>query len=130
MSLGLALGCLLGLGALAYLLLPIVMDAGGQARTVSAERSELEDLYIQREGMYSTLKELDFDFETGKLTEEDYRELRARYSDEAVRILQRIEEIEKADEIRRAGPTGQRPRAVPPPQPGLAGPKGSPGPSR
>jgi hypothetical protein len=95
MTLGVALACLLALGILAWLLMPIVLEAGGQLRVPTAERSELEDLYIQREGLYSTLKELEFDFETGKLIQDDYRELRTRYSSEAVRVLQRIEQLEK-----------------------------------
>jgi len=94
MSLGVALACLVALGALAFLLLPIVLEATVPRAAVSAEASDLEDLYIQREGTYATLKELDFDHETGKLIEEDYRELRARYSAEAVRILKRIDELE------------------------------------
>ena len=117
MSLGLALACLLGLGVLAWLLLPVVLEAGGQAKIVSPERSELEDLYIRREGMYAILKELDFDHETGKLIEEDYRELRTRYSDEAVGILNRIEEIESAARAPRAGP---RLKPVPEAKPGGA----------
>jgi len=74
-----------------------------EARTASDERSDLEDLYIQREGTYATLKELEFDFESGKLIAEDYRELRARYSAEAVRILQRIEEMERARDQKAGG---------------------------
>ena len=96
MSLGIALACLLGLAALAWLLLPVVREAGGFDMPPSDERSELEDLYIQREGVYATLKELDFDHETAKLSDEDYRELRARYSEEAILILKRIDELEAA----------------------------------
>ena len=95
MILGIALACLLGLALAAWMLFPIVLEAGGNMTRVSSARSELEDLYIQREGTYATLKELDFDFETGKLIEQDYRELRARYSAEAARILQRIDQLEE-----------------------------------
>jgi hypothetical protein len=94
MTLGIALACLLGLALLAWVLFPIVLEAGGNLRTISTARSELEDLFVQREGVYATLKELDFDYETGKLIEQDYRELRARYSAEAARILQRIDQLE------------------------------------
>lgn len=96
MSLGLALACLLALAILGYLLLPIVHHAWEPPSAASSARSELEDLYIQREGTYATLKELEFDYETGKLIDEDFRELRSRYSAEAVRILRRIEEVESA----------------------------------
>jgi hypothetical protein len=95
-SLGIALACLLGLALLAWLLLPVVKEAGGFDRPPSEERSELEDLYIQREGIYATLKELDFDHETAKIIDEDYKELRARYSAEAIQILKRIDGLEAA----------------------------------
>jgi hypothetical protein len=110
MSLGIALACLLGLAVLAWLLLPVAREAGGFEKPPSDERSELEDLYIQREGLYATLKELDFDHETAKLLDEDYRELRARYSAEAIRVLKRIDEIEAARESART--RGPRPASA------------------
>jgi len=94
MILGIALACLMAAGLLAWVLFPILLEASGQMGRFSSARSELEDLYVQREGTYATLKELEFDFETGKLIEGDYRELRARYSAEAARILQRIDQLE------------------------------------
>ena len=103
MSLGIVLSCLLAMGILAWALLPIVLEATVPAAHTPASLSELEDLYIQREGTYSTLKELDFDHETGKLIDEDYHELRARYSEEAYRILRKIDEIEAADAASSSG---------------------------
>ena len=109
MSLGIALACLLGLALLAWLLLPVVREAGGFDRPPSEERSELEDLYIQREGIYATLKELDFDHETAKILDEDYRELRARYSAEALQILKRIDVLEASA---KRVPGGRAPKPV------------------
>jgi len=100
LSLGVALVCLLSLGVLAFLLLPIILGATVPVHAASAEKSELEDLYIQREGIYATLKELEFDFEASKLIEGDYHELRARYSAEAVELLKRIDDLEKATETK------------------------------
>lgn len=100
MSLGVALSCLFALGLLAWALLPIVLEGTVVSSSPTFESSELEDLYIQREGTYSTLKELEFDYEAGKLMDEDYRELRARYSAEAVRLLQRIDELEAEADAR------------------------------
>jgi len=108
MSLGIALACLLGLAILAWLLLPIALEASGTLLRPSAARSELGDLYIQREGTYATLKDLDFDFETGKLIDQDYRELRARYSAEAARILTRIDELEATAAVSKRGASRQK----------------------
>jgi hypothetical protein len=59
--------------------------------------SELDGLVAQREASLLAIKDLDFDFQTGKLSEEDYRELRGRYAAKAVSVLQELD--------RRAGPT-------------------------
>jgi hypothetical protein len=41
------------------------------------------------------LKELEFDFQSGTLTKEDYRDLEARYKRKAISILRDIEGLEK-----------------------------------
>ena len=71
MSLGVALACLLGFAVLGWLLLPVIRESGGYEPPRASERSELEDLYIQREAIYATLKELDFDHETAKILDAD-----------------------------------------------------------
>jgi len=110
-NLGVALACLLGFAVLGWLLLPVVREASGYEPPRASERSELEDLYIQREGTYSTLKELEFDHETGKLVDDDYKELRMRYSGEAVQILKRIDELEASGA--KAERDARTPKAVP-----------------
>ena len=96
MTFGIVLACLIGLAALAWMIFPVALQAIGKGEPPSSTRPELEDLYIQRAGTYATLKELEFDHETGKLIEEDYRELRARYAAEAAQILRRIDDLEGA----------------------------------
>jgi len=55
----------------------------------------LSHLLVQKEVAYATLKDLDFDFITGKLSEEDYQELKNRYRNEALNILEKIDNISK-----------------------------------
>lgn len=59
------------------------------------DRNGLPHLLIQKEVAYATLKDLDFDFRTGKLSEEDYQELKACYREEALNILEKIDKIPK-----------------------------------
>lgn len=59
------------------------------------DRNGLPHLLIQKEVAYETLKDLDFDFRTGKLSEEDFQELKARYREEALNILEKIDKISK-----------------------------------
>jgi len=53
----------------------------------------LPHLLIQKEVAYATLKDLDFDFKTGKLSDEDYQELKTQYEKEAIEILEKIDKI-------------------------------------
>lgn len=107
--LGIAIGCLLGLAILAFVLIPIVKEATGLIVRAPTSRSALADLYVQRAGAYATLKELEFDFETGKLIEQDYHDLRARYRAEAVGILRSIDVLEAT---RPSGKDDPKPNAV------------------
>lgn len=55
----------------------------------------LPHLLVQKEVAYATLKDLDFDFNTGKLSDEDYQQLKNRYEQEAMAILEKIDQISK-----------------------------------
>ncbi|OGO42354.1 MAG: hypothetical protein A2Z04_05195 [Chloroflexi bacterium RBG_16_57_9] len=53
----------------------------------------VEDLLFEHEANLKTLRDLDFDFQMGKLSETDYRELRARYAAQGVAVLQQLDEV-------------------------------------
>lgn len=57
------------------------------------------ELLSRKESLYSTLKELDFDFKTDKLSREDYEELKKRYRGEALSLLKELDEAEKGDDV-------------------------------
>lgn len=50
-------------------------------------------LNIEKESLYKALKEIDFDYELGKLSKEDYEELQKKYKLEAASILKEIDDI-------------------------------------
>ena len=56
----------------------------------------LRELASQRDTTYSMLKELEFDFQSGVLTEADYRDLEARYKKKAIPILKGMDDLKKA----------------------------------
>jgi len=66
-------------------------DSGGD--------EEIQELYSRRDTTYSTLKELEFDFQSGILTDEDYRELEARYKRNAISILKDIDNVKKGTKV-------------------------------
>lgn len=67
------------------------VDSGGDEK--------LRELRSKRDTTYSMLKELEFDFQSGILTEEDYRELEARYKRKAVSILRDMNDLAKGTEV-------------------------------
>ena len=50
---------------------------------------EQSALSIQREALYETIRDLDHDFETGKITETDHQEMREALRERAVELLRR-----------------------------------------
>jgi len=61
----------------------------------SVEDEKLRELCSRRDTTYSMLKELEFDFQSGTLTKEDYLDLEASYKRKAISILRDIDNWEK-----------------------------------
>lgn len=57
------------------------------------EGTLLDELLIQKDATYSSLKELEFDHAMGNLSSRDYQELTSRYEDKAVALLQKIDDV-------------------------------------
>ncbi|MFQ5645558.1 MAG: hypothetical protein ACE5GM_01390, partial [bacterium] len=55
------------------------------AQEAVSDQSALQ-LTSKRDHIYGAIKELEFDYNTGKLTEEDYRSLKKKYRHEAISI--------------------------------------------
>ncbi|MBI4188587.1 MAG: zinc ribbon domain-containing protein [Chloroflexi bacterium] len=87
------------------------------------EDKELRELRSRRDTAYSMLKELEFDYHSGILTEEDYRDLEEKYKTKALAILSELDatttgteaedEIEKHVQKLRRGKVQPRPQVSP-----------------
>jgi hypothetical protein len=53
----------------------------------------VDELFARRDAIYAALKDAEFDRETGKLAEEDYQFIRARYMGEAAQVLRQIDRL-------------------------------------
>ena len=67
--------------------------------TDSIEDDNLQELQSRRDTTYSMLKELEFDFQLGILSEDDYQELDTRYKQKAVSILKDLDNLDKGTDI-------------------------------
>src|SRR5688500_3838911 len=79
----LIVGTLLAVAALAYVLYPLFAEPGSIAIRQRAGRPEP----TAREEAVAALREVEFDRETGKLSDSDYSTLKGRYTAEAIAAM-------------------------------------------
>jgi hypothetical protein len=84
-----------------------------QPGEVEAGEEKTRQMYLleRKEATYENLRDLNFEYKAGKLSELDYAMQRAALEDEAAAILAELEQIEKTRAIARKGilPTGVGP---------------------
>jgi hypothetical protein len=84
-----------------------------QPGEVDATEEKTRHMYLQerKDATYENLRDLNFEYKAGKLSEKDYAVQRASLEDEAAAILAEMESIEKARSVIRHGtrPAGVRP---------------------
>ena len=81
---------LFAVGALIYIFLPSRDTETGVVKTRAAY------LYERKEVVYENLRDLNFEFKSGKFTQADYDGMRLSMEAEAARILAEIELLESA----------------------------------
>ncbi|HZQ90480.1 MAG TPA: hypothetical protein VFA60_01665 [Terriglobales bacterium] len=62
--------------------------------TAGAEKSRLAFLRERKDVVYENLRDLNFEYQAGKLPEADYQAMRASLENEAVALLAEIERLE------------------------------------
>lgn len=67
-------------------------------------RSRLDQLFERRDTIYENLRDLRFEFRTGKFSPQDFEQMKESLEAEAARVLADIEQIT-------GGPAGKSPRA-------------------
>ena len=84
----LVIGTLLALGALAFVLYPVFFgtNAPPTPATALARRGSIEG---DESSAVAALRELEFDRATGKLSDADYADLKARYTKSAIAAMRR-----------------------------------------
>lgn len=76
-----------------------------QPGEVEAGEEKTRQMYLgeRKEATYENLRDLNFEYKAGKLSEQDYAIQRALLEDEAAAILAELESIEKARSVVRYG---------------------------
>lgn len=60
--------------------------------SLDVEAAELEELMAKRDETLAAIKELEFDYESGSLSPEDFKEMEERYRERAIAILKDIDQ--------------------------------------
>lgn len=59
-----------------------------------APSSEVERLALQKDMLYTAIRDVDFDFQTGKMETRDYQQLRQQLEGEAAQILRQLDVLD------------------------------------
>lgn len=81
---------LISVAALAYVIWPFLTS---KVSPYHVENDELIELITRKDGLMAAIKDLEFDFQVGKISEEDYQRFDARLRRQAIAYMQQIEKI-------------------------------------
>lgn len=74
---------------------PLMRSGREDLDSVATDHRDTEDLLAQRDAAYAAIKELEFEYHLGNLSQRDYEDLRARYRQRAADILRRLDAAER-----------------------------------
>ena len=94
---GLAIAFLLGLAALAIVARPLLRPARRERKAEAGRRGQRERVETYYERTLTNIRDLDEDFATGKISEDDYREEREVWLRRGIRLLRVIDELERQE---------------------------------
>jgi hypothetical protein len=85
--------------AAGYWIVSPLLHASPAKHSSTPEANEtLIELELRKEGTYSTIRELEFDLEMGKVSKEDYETLKEQYMLDAIDYVQEIETLQTKKE--------------------------------
>jgi hypothetical protein len=86
---------LLTAATLLFIFRPLLIGSGGSFMVdLQGSPSSLKRLLRKKETIYENIKDLDFEYKMGKLSDDDYQRLRDDYSREAYALMREIEKIQ------------------------------------
>ena len=61
---------------------------------IQSQTPDIERLNLQKEGIYTAIQDLDFDYQTGKVDQRDYQALRQQLEGEAIATLRALDGLD------------------------------------
>jgi len=101
---GLIIVCaLLTAVTLFFIFQPLLLTSGvSLLGDLQGSQTKLKQLLRKKETVYENIKDLDFEYKMGKLSDEDYQGLRRDYEQQAYALMREIEQI-KPESLHKAG---------------------------
>ena len=91
---GLIIVCaLLTAGTLFFIFRPLLVGGTPFFGDLEGSQTSLKRLLRKKETVYENIKDLDFEYKMGKLSDEDYQGLRRDYEQQAFVLMREIEQI-------------------------------------
>ena len=116
----LIIGLLIAAGLAAFVATPLVSAEGAGSSALPVDVTPLADLKRRRLVVYENLKDLEFEYQAGKIATQDYQSLRENYLGEAAALMVASQEAEQPKEtdtvIEREVAARRALRKIPPPQ--------------
>jgi hypothetical protein len=76
-----------------YVLIPLFRESKGSRALGSAGESDLDRLQDRKTVVYRNLRDLEFEYKMGRLSDADFQQLEAGYKNEAADILQKLDSM-------------------------------------
>jgi len=90
---------LIALAMAVFVALPLLAREGAATRSLPVDVTPLADLKRRRLVVYDNLKDLEFEYQAGKLAAQDYQSLKQNYLGEAATLMAASQEAEQLKEI-------------------------------
>lgn len=81
------------LASVAFVALPYFRKKAVAPVGMAKKNGQLADLYTRRDNLLAAIKEIEFDHAMGKISAEDFTDMNARYRQDAVTVLKRIDAL-------------------------------------
>jgi len=85
-----------------YILVPLFRGPKGATDLDLPDETEVDRLLERKAVVYRGIKDLDFEYAMGRLSDADYRRLQADYKNDAALLLQKLDQLGSSEELDKA----------------------------
>ena len=82
-----------------YILAPLFRETRSRLDVELLAETELDRLFDRKAVVYRNLKDLEFEYSMGRLSNADYKRLETEYKNEAATILEKLDQLDAAENL-------------------------------